>query len=149
MTEETVTIRPFRMPDTEQLVAIWWDASMLAHAFLGEDTLCEQKMLVRDIYLPQAETWVAVLKGQPVGFIGLIGNFIGGLFVTPDQHGRGIARCLVEHALRLKETLELDVYADNPIAPGFYRHLGFKEISRRPTDDDGRSFPLIRMRLSA
>lgn len=141
-----LTIRPYDPQDCDDLLAIWLAASHLGHAFLGENTLLQQQGIVRDVYLPQAENHVALLGHIPVGFIGLLDCFIGGLFVAPAFHGRNIGRSLVEHVSPVKPWLELEVYAANPLAPPFYRKLGFHEVSRRAKDDEGRPFELIRMR---
>ncbi len=139
-------IRPFAAGDTKQLSAIWFEASRRVHAFLGEARLREQQALIEEVYLPTAETWVACLNGVPVGFIGLVEFFIGGLFVDPGQQGSGVGRALTVHALELKGELELEVYADNRGACAFYRHLGFEEVSRRPEDDEGLPFEVVLMR---
>ena len=65
--------------DLHALSAIWFEASRLAHAFIGEQRLSEQRILIEEKYLPNAETWVACLDGAPVGFISLLDTFIGGL----------------------------------------------------------------------
>ena len=90
----------------------------------------KQKALVRDHYLDASETWLALDGDTPLGFIGLLDAFIGGLFVAPTAHGRGIGRQLVEHAATLKGALEVEVYAANREALGFYARCGFVE---RPT----------------
>ncbi len=144
--DSTTCIRPFASEDTARLLTIWHAASAQAHPFLTPAQLEEQKKLVGDVYLPRAETWVATLDDAPVGFIGMLDNFIGGLFVDPARHGYGIGRRLLEHTLALKGTLELEVYALNAGALGFYRHLGFQEVGRKPQDDNGMPFELIRLR---
>ncbi len=133
--------------DLEPLSIIWLDASLLAHAFIGENRLLEQRTLIETEYLPNAETWVACRSGEPAGFISLMDNFIGGLFVAPHHHGQEIGRMLVAHALELKGELLLEVYTDNRRALSFYKTLGFKELSRRATDDEGMPFENVRMRL--
>jgi putative acetyltransferase len=138
-------IRPYDVRDRDQVLSVWLAASRVGHPFLTEDDLERQQTLVRDVYLPKAETWVAEEGGRIHGFIGLLGNFIGGLFVNPDRHGLGIGRALVEHAARLKGHLAVDVYAANPIAPSFYHRCGFIETGRKEWDDEGRPFELIRM----
>lgn len=139
-------IRPFEAGDIKQLSAIWFEASRRVHAFLGEARLREQQTQIEEVYLPQAETWVACLNGVPVGFIGLIDSFIGGLFVAPSLQGSGIGRALTAHAQQLKGELELEVYAANRHAHDFYRRLGFEEVSRRPEDDEGLPFEVVLMR---
>ncbi|HHX4057037.1 GNAT family N-acetyltransferase [Burkholderia contaminans] len=141
-----IEIRAYEASDLHTLSAIWFDASLLAHAFLGEARLREQRALIEAVYLPKAETWVACRAGEPVGFIGLLDGSIGGLFVAPAMHGHGIGRALVEHALALKGALDLEVYADNLGARAFYARLGFDEISRRDEDDEGLPFANILMR---
>ncbi|MBB3121816.1 GNAT family N-acetyltransferase [Pseudoduganella violacea] len=140
-------IRAFEAADTRKLSAIWFEASRRAHAFLGEARLREQRTLIEEVYLPNAETWVACLDGAPVGFIGLIDSFIGGMFVDPGRQGSGIGRALAAHALALKGELELEVYAENRPACAFYQRLGCEEIARRPEDDEGLPFEVILMRL--
>ncbi|TCW83055.1 GNAT family N-acetyltransferase [Burkholderia sp. SRS-46] len=144
-----ILIRAYTEADLHRLSAIWFEASMHAHPFLGEARLREQQALVENVYLPDAETWVACCGDETAGFIGLLDGSIGGLFVAPAMHGRGIGRALVAHALALKGTLELEVYADNRAACAFYERLGFEEISRRAEDDDGAPFTNIRMRSAA
>lgn len=138
-------IRAYDGGDADALVDIWLAASRIGHPFFSDAELTTQSALVRDIYLPQAENWVACCDGRPAGFIGLLDHFIGGLFIDPAMQGRGIGRALVEHALRRKGELELDVYAANPMAPAFYARLGFRETSRRPNDDGGLPLEVIRM----
>ena len=140
-----LNIRRYVASDLEAMARIWLDASRIGHPFLGEEILAEQLKLVRDMYLPQAETWVAHDGMEPVGFIGLLESHVGGLFVDPARHGRGDGRALVEHAAELKGELSVDVYALNTKALGFYGKLGFFEQSRRPNDDEGRPFELVRM----
>lgn len=142
-------IRPYRNEDRDPVLDIWLAASRLGHPFLGEDELAAQRRLVRDVYLPKAETWIAAGNSIPLGFIGLLGNFIGGLFVDPEAGRRGIGTALVDHALGIKGTLEVEVYAANTVAVPFYRSRGFVEIARRAHDDEGRPFELIRMRCAS
>lgn len=146
---ECASIRAYDADDCDAVLAIWMAASRVGHPFLSEDDLLRHHAMVREIYLPQAETWLALDGGRPIGFIGLMGQSIGGLFVSPEGHGRGYARALVLHAALLKGNLDVEVFADNPIAPGFYRHVGFVETGRGSFDDAGRSLQVIRMRRPA
>lgn len=148
MTNETLIVRPFEATDTAELSKIWLDASRIAHPFIGERRLLEQRLLIEEQYLPRAETWVASVGRQPVGFISLLETFIGGLFVSPGRQGLGIGRRLTSHALNLKGELTLEVYTENALAMGFYQRLGFKEISRRPLDDEGFPYENARLHLA-
>ncbi|MEW9806416.1 GNAT family N-acetyltransferase [Mesorhizobium marinum] len=146
MKNSEVVIRAYEASDLETLSTIWFETSQRVHSFLGTERLGEQRHLIETVYLPDAEVWVALCDGRPVGFIGLIDAFIGGLFVAQGLQGRGVGRALVDHAMALKGELELDVYAENEGARAFYERLGFDEVSRQPQDDEGLPFETIRMR---
>lgn len=140
MKDMDITIRAYEAADLEKLSALWFEASLIAHAFIGEACLREQRVLVETVYLPGAETWVAVRGGEPAGFISLMEDFIGGLFVSPHHQGAGIGRRLVRYAVQLKGPLRLEVYTANTQAFAFYKALGFEELSRRAQDDQGLPF---------
>ena len=148
MKNHDVVIRPFApATDTQKLSCIWLDASLVAHSFIGERRLMEQRALIEDQYLPSAETWVASVSDQPSGFISLLDTFIGGIFVSPNRQGLGIGRQLIAHGLSLKGELSLEVYTENQQAVDFYKALGFEELSRRPMDADGYPFENAHLRL--
>jgi putative acetyltransferase len=149
MKNQNVVIRPFEAAtDTEKLSGIWLDASLMAHPFIGERRLIEQRQLIEEKYLPNAETWVACRMGEPVGFISLLDTFIGAIFVAPGQQGQGIGRKLIAHAMVRKGELSLEVYTRNQQAVRFYTALGFREVSRRSTDDEGLPFENAHLRLN-
>lgn len=141
-------IRPFAgdAAETRALSAIWLEASRRAHGFIGAARLDAQRALVETLYLPRAETWVADHDGAPVGFISLYGAFVGGLFITPSCQSAGVGRSLIAHARARKGPLTLEVYARNTRARRFYAAQGFREVSRRPVDDDGLPFENLLLR---
>ncbi|MFT9325501.1 MAG: GNAT family N-acetyltransferase [Acetobacter sp.] len=142
MENHDLKIRPFSADtDLKRLSDIWFDSSLKAHPFIGERRLVEQRRLIEEEYLPKAETWVACHEGEAVGFISLLGCFVGGIFVAPDHQGMGIGRKLISHALDQKGELSLEVYLANTQAMRFYTSFGFREVSRRDTDDFGYPFP--------
>lgn len=149
MTHSPLEIRPYRADDNAALTQIWYAASRIAHGFLGDETLARHRRLVAETYLPQVETWVACSGDQPVGFLGLIDSYIGGLFVAPDAQGMGVGRALIAHGLCLKGRLDLDVYTANRGALGFYTNLGFQEVDRRPQDKEGLPFEEVTLHLSS
>lgn len=148
MTALPILIRQYAADtDLAALSSIWFQASMEAHAFIGEVRLSRQRLEVESIYLPNAETWVASAGDQPVGFVSLLGNFIGALFVDPAHQGRGIGAALVRHVAALRDELELEVYTHNAGALRFYEAQGFAEVSRRPLDSEGLPFENARLRF--
>ena len=79
------------------------------------------------LHLPQAETWIIEDNGEPLGFIALLGDEIGGLFVDPSRHGEGLGRRLVDHAMARTGRLSVDVFEKNAIGLSFYDQYGFVE----------------------
>ena len=63
--------------------------------------------------------------GPRAGTGASLGDEIGVLFVLPDFARRGIGRSLADHALSMRETLEVEVFARNAIGRAFYAGYGF------------------------
>lgn len=118
-------IRKYRAEDTEALISIWDNAEALAHPFLPSEVRDQVRRDMRDLYLPNAETWVLDDEGVPVGFIAMIDKEIGGLFLDPSQQGKGKGREMVDHVVALKGPLTVEVFKDNKIGLPFYERYGF------------------------
>lgn len=118
-------IRPYQSQDIDALIAIWEKANALAHPFLTKTFVAQVASDMRTLYLPNAETWIADKDGAAIGFIALLGNEIGGLFVDPSYIGKGYGRALVDHAFSLKGPLRVEVFRDNAVARPFYERYGF------------------------
>lgn len=121
-------IRAFQSADIEAVMEVWNVANALAHPFLPPEFVAETAQAIRHIYLPKAETYVAEKAGDIIGFIALIGNEIGGLFLHPGYHGCGYGWALVDHAVALKGPLTVEVFRDNELARPFYQSYGFELI---------------------
>jgi len=121
-------IRKYQDTDLNDLLDVWYSASKVAHHFLDEAFFDQEKANIASVYLPVAETLVYEQQGEVVGFISLIENEVGGLFVHADHHRKGIGRALMDHAAKIRMPLVLDVFEDNSIGRGFYKKYGFVEI---------------------
>lgn len=119
-------IRSFQHDDTDALVSIWQSANSLAHPFLKDAYVAQVAADIRNIYLPNAETWVMEDNGTPVGFIAMIDNEIGGLFLAPSCHGRGFGRAMVDHVRAERQMLTVEVFEKNAIGRRFYESYGFR-----------------------
>ncbi|MDE2995491.1 MAG: GNAT family N-acetyltransferase [Bacteroidota bacterium] len=92
---------------------------------------------IRDVWLPTAETWVFDDGDGVEGFITLIGNEIGGIFVHSYAQGKGIGRSLMDWVALHHEPLLVEVFEENHIGRRFYERYGFRETNRyhhKPTD---------------
>jgi putative acetyltransferase len=118
-------IRNYRKTDLEEMVNIWYEASVTAHSFIPVSFWALQKSTMKEKYLPFAENFIFEEDGQLAGFISLVGKRVCALFVSPEMQGRGIGRALLEHAKTLKGRLSLTVYRENERALRFYEKCGF------------------------
>lgn len=118
-------IREYETQDTDALIKIWESASALAHSFLPEEVTNKVRHDMRHMYLPNAETYVLEKDGKPIGFIAMVENEIGGLFLAPDQHGKGFGRKMVDYVVALRGPLTVEVFKENAVGLPFYERYGF------------------------
>jgi len=93
---------------------------------------------------------LVVAEGErdvPVAFMGMEDGRLERLFLSPSERGKGLGRQLLRSADQDYNVLELTVNEQNPQAVGFYEHLGFETYKRTACDEEGRSYPLLYMRL--
>ena len=133
----TIQIRHYQQKDLTSLLAVWENASRLAHPFMSDAFFDTERHNIPNLYIPNADTWVAVFDKKVVGFIALIGNEVGGLFVEPKYHGKGFGKALMDKAKELHDTLEVDVFKENPIGRHFYERYGFKHLHEKTWDVTG------------
>ena len=101
-------IRLYQETDTEDLIDVWYQASSIAHSFLTDTFLEEEKAKLPEVFLPNSQTWVYEAEGEVVGFISLVGNEVGGLFVRPSRQRQGIGQALMCRPHLHRECLSLE-----------------------------------------
>jgi|GEM_PF-1567338 len=143
--------RIIEIPDRKyysELVEIWESSVRATHDFLTEEDIQSLKPLILNKYFPAVELKCIRDKfGQISGFTGIAEDKIEMLFVSPDSHGKGFGKELVEYSIRIFGVDKVDVNEQNPSALGFYEHMGFRVESRSELDSQGKPFPLLHMIL--
>ena len=139
-------IRKYEEKDIDELLDAWYSASKVAHPFLSEDFFDRERKNIRELYIPNVETWVYEKDSKVVGFISLMENEVGAIFLDPDLHGTGIGRALMEHAKSLRTFLELYVFKENKIGRNFYDKCGFIKMYEHPHEETG--FMQLRLKLT-
>lgn len=141
----TFTVRRASDADRPRALEIWRSAVDATHGFLSADHRCEIDQMVRDHFVPTAEIWLAVDgDDHAAGWLVMDGDMIDALFVDPSVHGQGIGTLLVNHAETLARgplAVEASEQADNALP--FYLARGFRVTGRKPTDPQGRPYPLV------
>jgi putative acetyltransferase len=135
----TQVIRKYKEADAEAIVDIWFAASLVATPFLSDEFLAEERCNILSMWLPKAETWVFEVDDTVSGFISLIGNEVGAIFVHPDSQGRGSGRALMNHAANLRDELFLDVFKENAVGRRFYDRYGFQFQSEHVHEPTGQT----------
>lgn len=140
-------VREYRAEDLDAVLASWENATRLAHPFMTEEFLDQERDNIPNLYLPNAETWVIEQEGQVIGFIALLGNEVGAIFVEPEFHDTGAGKALMDKAQELRGDLEVEVFEANSIGRNFYQRYGFTPLSESIHEPTGN--PLIRMQFTA
>jgi len=84
-------IRKWQSEDTAPLLSLWLESTTEAHPFIDANYWQANEAVVRDEYLPAAETWVWEENSTLCGFISVMQfQFVGALFVAPAFIGKGI-----------------------------------------------------------
>ncbi len=132
---------------TEKLVDVWEGSVRATHHFLSDDEILKIKE-----YVPEAIKEVPVLllakdaDGNTAGFLGIADNRIEMLFVSAEYRGQGIGSKLLSRGIAEYGANELAVNEQNPLAKGFYEHMGFEVFRRTDFDEQGNPYPLLYMK---
>ena len=131
------------------LVALWRRAVDATHGFLAASDRDEIQNLLATEYLPAVVLTVAELDGRPVGFAGVADDNLQMLFVDPLHHRMGIGSTLLDQVITAQGVRRVDFNEQNVSAAAFYTRRGFLVTGRSETDEAGRPYPLLHLRLSA
>ena len=116
-------IREYKANDLEYVMSTWYKAQLIAHPFLSNQFVEKVQVMMKDIFIPNSKTWVYEKEGELIGFIAMMDNEIGGLFVNPDQQSNGVGSSLLKHIEKNYDTIEVEVFANNKIGlPFYYKH---------------------------
>lgn len=141
-----LTIREYAEPDLPQVMSAWENASKIAHPFLSEAFQAQVRHDIPNLYMPNADTWVADMNGSVIGFIALLGNEVGAIFVEPESQGAGAGKALMDKARGIHGNLELEVFKENPIGRKFYAKYGFKLLEEKTFELTGDA--VLRLKFS-
>lgn len=138
-------IRKFKEDDLNTVMQIWFDTNIKAHHFISRQYWVDNYEMVKDI-LPKKEIYVYEDDNinQINGFIGLMDNYIAGIFVNKNNQSRGIGKQLLDYVKEIKETLNLSVYQKNIRAISFYQREQFVIQSEHiDNDNNEKEFIMI------
>lgn len=132
----------------EQLLHVWENSVKATHLFLS---VHEIEIIKK--YVPQALEDIShliVVENEnklPVAFMGIEGQRLEMLFVLSEERGKGLGKKLIQYGIEKYSINELTVNEQNPLAKGFYEHMGFHVYKRTEHDEQGNPYPLLYMKL--
>ena len=144
----TMIVENIRPEQYEELLIVWENSVRATHDFITEEDIDFFKPIILEQAFP-----AVILKcikgkhGEILGFVGVHENKVEMLFVSDEARGQGVGKKLLQFAIEQLDATQVDVNEQNPLAVGFYKHMGFKVVSRSPLDDMGKPFPILHMVL--
>jgi len=130
------------------LLEIWESSVRATHLFLSDAEVKKIKEYVPLVLKNVSHLIIAENEsGEPAAFMGIEGNRLEMLFISPEERGHGIGRQLLQYGIQNYAITEVTVNEQNPQAIGFYEHLGFETYKRTDLDEEGNPYPLLYMRL--
>ena len=124
-------IRPATGDDIDEMVGIWLVSSRLAHGFIPFEFWQSHVDDMKNVYLPQSDSFVIESDGVIVGFLSLLADGLEALFISPECQKQGYGKRLLQFAKTRSAHLSLCAYKENANAVGFYSSQGFVVSSER------------------
>lgn len=131
-------IRQYNSSDLDSVLSSWEVATRLAHPFMTDEFIDQERINVAEIYMPNTDTWVVEIEGNVEGFIALMGNEVGAIFLQTKFHGKGAGKLLMDKAQELHGDLEVEVFKENSIGRKFYSQYGFKILEEKLHEPTGQ-----------
>lgn len=132
----------------DKLLEVWESSVRATHNFLSNEEILEIKK-----YVPEALSGISHLiiktneDENPIASMGIENNKLEMLFIAPKYRGKGIGKKMLLYGIENYGVNDLAVNEDNPLAKGFYEHMGFKVYERHELDDQGKPYPVLYMIL--
>lgn len=141
-------VKDTTLQDYPELLALWENSVRATHDFITEQDITSFKPMILEQAFPAVSLKCIKNNNNVIlGFIGIHQQKVEMLFILNEARGQGIGKKLMEYAIAELSVNRVDVNEQNPLAIGFYQHLGFKVTSRSPVDDMGKPFPILHLKL--
>lgn len=117
-------IRKFQSKDIDQIMEIWLNSNISAHEFIDSSYWKRNYELVKEM-IHQATIYVCEENDEIQAFVGLMNNYIAGIFVSEEFQSKGIGKKLLNYCKGIHSKLLLHVYLKNKRAVLFYLREDF------------------------
>lgn len=128
-------VREYNSKDLDNIMEIWVNTNIEAHNFIDEKYWRDNFDMVKEM-IPSAELYVFEEESEIKGFVGLMENYIAGIFVKGDNKSKGIGKALLDFIKTKRDELNLSVYEKNTRATEFYKREGFVVVDKNIEEDN-------------
>ncbi len=91
------------------------------------------------IYLPNAETYLAIENEKIIGFIAIAEDYLAAIFVNNKIQGKGIGKKLLNFIKEKRSKIQLKAYKKNTKTVEFYKSQDFIIISENIENKTGEN----------
>lgn len=131
-------IRKFINSDIDEVMQLWLEVNIQTHNFI-EKSYWESNYDEVKQMMPEATIYVYEQDGHIQGFIGLMDNYIAGIFVSDKVQSQGIGKQLLNKVKQTYPKLTLYVYLNNERAVKFYQRENFKIHNQQIDEETGET----------
>lgn len=131
-------IRKFEKKDTERVMQIWLEVNIETHDFVPSKYWLSQYQSVQKQIL-QADIYVYEQDKEIQGFVGMMDDYLAGIFVDKKCRSMGIGKSLLECVKKNYPAFSLNVYQKNCRAVNFYLREGLSIVSKEIDEDTGET----------
>lgn len=141
-------IKPYRENDRSDILSIWQKSVKATHHFLNEADFVAIKAILHAFNFNNLDVHCLFSGEKMLGFIGIANQKIEMLFLDPEYIGKGLGLQLMNFAFNHYHVNAVDVNEQNISALNFYQKAGFKVYDKTEKDELGKSYPILKMKLS-
>ena len=131
-------IRKFEKKATERVMQIWLEVNIETHDFVPSKYWLSQYQSVQKQIL-QADIYVYEQDKEIQGFVGMMDDYLAGIFVDKKCRSMGIGKSLLECVKKNYPAFSLNVYQKNRRAVNFYLREGLSIVSKEIDEDTGET----------
>lgn len=143
----SIEIQPYNDKFKEQIIFVWENSVRATHDFLVPSDIDYYKKIVSSIDFNSFPVFCLTEVDTVLGFIGIAENKIEMLFLAPEHIGKGLGKTLMNFAINELGVNKVDVNEQNHNAVNFYSKFGFLPYERTDKDDEGKDYPILKMKL--
>lgn len=142
-----IEIQPYNDRFKEQMIQVWENSVRATHDFLTPSDIDYYKKIVSAIDFKSFQVFCLTESDSVLGFIGIADDKIEMLFLAPEHIGKGYGKTLIRFAIDELGAKKVDVNEQNQKATNFYTKFGFRTYARTDKDDEGKDYPILKMKL--